>query len=61
MLLSRRSAINEMRAVQDREKKNAFWVETQGHFCRWSGKPLDRAGGLGYPRPKTDPDSGKGR
>ena len=31
-LLSRRSAINEMRAVQGREKKNAFWVETQGHF-----------------------------
>ena len=22
-----------MRAVQDREKKNAFWVETQGHFA----------------------------
>ena len=21
-----------MRAVQGREKKNAFWVETQGHF-----------------------------
>ena len=32
-LLSRRSAINEMRAVQGREKKNAFWVETQGHFA----------------------------
>ena len=31
-LLSRRSVINGMRAVQDREKKNAFWVETQGHF-----------------------------
>ena len=31
-LLSRRCAINEMRAVQGREKKNAFWVETQGHF-----------------------------
>jgi len=22
-----------MRAVQGREKKNAFWVETQGHFA----------------------------
>ncbi len=31
-LLSRRYAINGMRAVQGREKKNAFWVETQGHF-----------------------------